>query len=71
VAEVHVHLFGDDYLLEREGDGWRASVPCFCGIGAPTGPTDWHWHDVVWADDFDALVLLLSARQVIEQAEAA
>jgi hypothetical protein len=72
VGETHVHLYGDDYLVERAGDLWSASVPCFCGIGAPpTGPLDWHWHDVVWAETFDALLVQLAARQIINEAEAA
>jgi hypothetical protein len=73
VAEWQTHLFGEDYLLEQEGpDSWKASVPCFCGIGGPpSGPTDWHWHDVAWTDDLDGLVVLLSVRSIIDQAAEA
>lgn len=70
-AEAYLHLSGDDYLLElADGDVWVASVPCFCGAGAR--PTDWHWHwhwhEVARADDYRGLLLLLSARQVLDQA---
>jgi hypothetical protein len=74
MGEAHVHVFGDDYLLEREGWEWLASVPCVCGAGArPTapGPTDWHWHEVARAETFTDLMALLSVRQVLEAAEAA
>jgi hypothetical protein len=68
-AEAYVHLYGDDYLLElADGDVWVASVPCFCGAGAR--PTDWHWHEVARSDTYRGLLLLLSARQVIDQAVA-
>ena len=68
-AEAHVHLYGDDSLLElADGDVWVASVPCFCGAGAR--PTDWHWHEVARAEDYRSLLTLLSARQVIDEAAA-
>jgi hypothetical protein len=72
-AEAHVHLYGDDYLVElADGDVWVASVSCFCGTGAcPSAPTAWHWHEVVRADDYRDLLVLLSARAVIDGAEAA
>jgi hypothetical protein len=73
MTEAHVHLFGDDYLLERVGPEWLASVPCFCaGTGArPTNPTNWHWHEVARGDTFTNLLSLLSVRQVLEKAGAA
>jgi hypothetical protein len=71
MAEAHVHLFGEDYSLEREGFEWLASVPCFCGAGAPTGPTDWHWHLVARAETFTDLITLLSVRSIIDDAEVA
>jgi hypothetical protein len=70
VGEAHVHLYGDDYLLEREGDVWLASVPCFCDAGAPAHPTDWHWHLVAQDSRFTGLLSLLAARKVIEEGAA-
>jgi hypothetical protein len=71
MAEAHVHLFGDDFLLEREGFEWLASVPCFCGTGVPTGPTDWHWHLVASAETFTGLITHLRLRQLLDGWEAA
>jgi hypothetical protein len=68
MAEVHVHLYGDDYLVEWDGNDWRASVPCFCGARAPAHPTDWHWHDVARTDTFNGLLALLDVRQIIKAA---
>jgi hypothetical protein len=66
MARAFTHLFGGDYLLECEGFEWLASVPCFCGAGAPTGPTDWHWHLVATAETFTELIYELWRLRPVE-----
>jgi hypothetical protein len=69
MGEAHVHLCGDDYLVEVEGFEWVASVSCVCDAGAvPAAGPERHWHEVARADTFTALVTLLSVRQILEAA---
>jgi hypothetical protein len=71
-GELHLDWFSEDHLVERDGDVWVASVPCFCGTGAcPPSPTEWHWHEVVRAETLNDLIVLLAARQVIDSAAEA